>query len=105
MRFGNKNEGEPEDFPAKARRLVMEQYNETGIATPRGQRVNRLTMDDVYVVWFAYTLGNWKALVSTTRPDDRYYEVTHKRENDGSDGPSVTYIDTYLKTHNTVVED
>lgn len=105
MRFGNKTEGEREDFPTKARRLVMEQYNTTGIGTPRGQTIQPLTMDDVYVVWFTYTLGNWKALVSTTKPDNRYYEVTHKRENDGSDGPAVTFIDTYLKTHNIAVPD
>lgn len=31
----------------------------------------------VYVVWFAKTLQNWKALVSTTLPDGMYYEVTY----------------------------
>lgn len=33
--------------------------------------------DEVYVVWFSKTLGNWKALVSTTLPDGMYYEITY----------------------------
>lgn len=53
-----------------------------------------------YVVWFCFILGGWKALVSSTEADGRYYEVTHKPEHDGSDGPEATYIDTYVKTHN-----
>ena len=62
------------------------------------------SVDEVYVVWFAYILGNWKALCSTSLPDGRYYEVTFKRENDGSDGPACAYVDTYIKTHNVKVD-
>lgn len=50
-----------------------------------------------YIVWFCFILGGWKALVSSTEADGRYYEVTYnaaKRE---------AYIDTYKKTHNNVV--
>ena len=54
-------------------------------------------MEDIYVVWFSYTLGNWKALVSTSLPDGKYYEVTHSKERD------VTFVDTYLKISNTTV--
>lgn len=50
--------------------------------------------DDVYVVWFAYTLGNWKALVSTTLPDGMYYEVTYNSEK------NETYLDAYKKVQN-----
>lgn len=53
----------------------------------------------VYVVWFTYILGNWKALVSSTLPDGKYYEVTYnwaKRE---------SYIDCYLKVDNIKIED
>lgn len=53
----------------------------------------------VYVVWFAYTLGSWKALLSTTLPDGMYYEVTHnaaKRE---------TYLDAYKKFDNVCIPD
>jgi hypothetical protein len=55
--------------------------------------------DEVYVVWFCYTLGGWKALVSTTLPDGMYYEVTHnmiKHE---------TYIDAYKKFENVVIKE
>lgn len=53
-----------------------------------------VTEDEVYVVWFAKTLQNWKALVSTTLPDGMYYEVTHN----GDKGE--TYLDAYKKFDN-----
>lgn len=56
-------------------------------------------LDDVYIVWFCYILGGWKALVSTTLPDDQYYEVTYDREK------GQTYIDVYKKKENIVVPD
>lgn len=49
---------------------------------------------DVYVVWFAKTLQNWKALVSTSLPDGRYYEVTHNGDR------HETYLDAYVKLDN-----
>lgn len=55
--------------------------------------------DEVYVVWYAKTLGNWKALISTTLPDGAYYEVTHN----GAKGE--TYIDVYKKWDNVAVPD
>ena len=50
-----------------------------------------------YVVWFSKTLQNWKALVSTTLPDGRYYEVTHNGDK------SETYVDVYVKVDNYAV--
>lgn len=100
--FSTEDEGV--NYIEYAKRLILHQYNISGIGTPRGEEIDYLRIDEIYVVWFSYTLGNWKALLSTARPDGRYYEVTHKRENDGSDGPAVTFVDTYLKTHNVVVE-
>jgi hypothetical protein len=61
--------------------------------------------DEVYIVWFCYILGGWKALVSTTLPDGMYYEVTHKPEHDGSDGPAETYLDAYKKFDNIAIPD
>lgn len=52
--------------------------------------------DEVYVVWFAKTLQNWKALLSTTLPDGMYYEVTYN----GDKGE--TYLDAYKKFENVV---
>lgn len=54
---------------------------------------------DIYVVWFAKTLQNWKALVSTTIPDGKYYEITYN----GDVGEA--YLDAYVKIHNVVYPD
>jgi Family of unknown function (DUF6275) len=54
---------------------------------------------DVYVVWFCKVLQNWKALVSTTLPDQMYYEISHN----GDD--QETYIDCYKKVWNLCVKD
>jgi hypothetical protein len=53
--------------------------------------------DEVYVVWYCFILGGWKALVSTTLPDGRYYEVTYNK------AKSEVYLDTYKKTHNQAI--
>ena len=52
------------------------------------------TLDNIYIVWFCKTLQNWKALVSTTRPDGMYYEVTHNGDT------NETYVDVYKKWEN-----
>jgi len=56
-------------------------------------------LDEVYVVWFSKTLKNWKALISTTLPDQMYYEVTHNGE------AHETYIDAYKKWDNVCIQD
>ena len=73
------------DLPTMAKRVVFDQARKLGVELGEG---------DVYVVWFAYTLGNWKALCSTTEPDGRYYEVTYNKEK------NLGFVDTYVKTHN-----
>lgn len=95
--FSTADEGT--DYPQQAKELVH------GWVTGAGFTKDHPTfsIDEVYVVWFTYTLGNWKAMLSTSLPDGRYYEVTHKRDNDGSDGPAATFIDTYVKTHNVSI--
>lgn len=55
------------------------------------------TTGTVYVVWFAYVLGGWKALCSTDLPDGRYYEVTYSKDK------GVAFLDTYLKISNQEV--
>jgi len=49
---------------------------------------------DVYLVWFCFILGGWKAMLSTSLPDGMYYEVTH------SAVKKETYIDAYKKFDN-----
>jgi hypothetical protein len=57
---------------------------------------DKILLEDVYIVSFTYILSNWKALVSTTIPDDRYYEVTHRAAGE-------TYLDVYVKERNQVI--
>lgn len=47
-----------------------------------------------YVVWYAYILGGWKAVGSTSKPDGRYFEVTYNKDAD------EFYVDTYIKISN-----
>ena len=87
---------EQEGFQEKARRLVFEYIK------PRLEKTDTHTtfaQDEVYVVWFAKTLGCWKALVSTTLPDGMYYEVTYNGDRKES------YVDAYKKFDNVCVPD
>lgn len=79
----------------KARAIVRDYFNSHVDVTDGVQ----ISMEDVYVVWFSKTLQNWKALVSTTVPDNKYYELTYN----GDKGE--TYIDVYVKLDNQVVKD
>lgn len=78
-----------EDFPTEAKVLV------SGYVA----RNTDEAQVEVFIVWFAKSLQNWKALVSTSIPDGRYYEVTH----DGNRG--VTYLDVYQKFDHLEVVD
>jgi hypothetical protein len=83
-----------ETFQETACRLVFEYVK------PRLEKTDRhvtFSIDECYIVWFNYTLGNWKALVSTTLPDGMYYEVTHNANK------NETYIDAYKKFDNVMV--
>lgn len=78
----------------KARRIIMNYFNDHVDVTDG----KRLTMDDVFVVWFAKTLQNWKCLVSTMVSDGMYYEVTHNGDK------NETYVDVYKKWENYCVK-
>lgn len=54
---------------------------------------------EVYVVWFGKTLHHYKALLGTTLPDGRYYEVTYNGVEEEH------YLDVYQKTENIVIPD
>ena len=73
-----------------ARKIVMDYFNSHVDVTDKKQ----ITMNDVYVVWFAKTLQNWKALVSTTVSDGMYYELTYNGDKD------EIYVDVYKKWEN-----
>lgn len=54
---------------------------------------------EVFTVWKAKVLQNWKYLISSTLPDGMYYELTYngdKRE---------WYMDAYKKFENRVIPD
>lgn len=84
--------GTPEDYPAKAKQIVRNYVvsNNTMLGVPDFS---------VYVVWFSYILGGWKALVSTTLADGWYYEVTYNATK------HETYLDGYPKYFNIVIPD
>jgi hypothetical protein len=56
-------------------------------------------VEEVYVVWFCYILGGWKSLLSTDRPDGRYYEVTFDTI------VGRYYVDTYVKESNIPIDE
>lgn len=79
----------------KAKQLVMDYFNEHVDATSG----KKLTLENVFIVWFSKTLQNWKALVSTDVPDGMYYEITHNGDK------NETYVDVYKKWDNLCVHE
>ena len=79
----------------KAKRIVLEYFNDRVEVTDGF----KLSMDDVYIVWFSKTLQNWKALVSTNVSDGMYYEVTYNGDS------KETYLDVYKKWDNKCIPD
>lgn len=65
----------------------------------RLEKTDEIPEFEVYVVWFAKTLQNWKALVSTTISDGMYYEVTYNGDK------KETYLDVYKKFENVCIAD
>lgn len=75
------------DIPTRAKSLVLNYIIENSPASEQ----DILLETEVFVVWFVKVLQNWKALVSTSTPDGKYYEITHDGEN------AATYVDIYQK--------
>lgn len=55
-------------------------------------------LDDVYEVTHSFVLGNQKAMLSTTLPDGKYYEVTYNSEKE------EMYVDCYVRTNQKVIK-
>jgi hypothetical protein len=84
------------EFVPKSKQLVADYTNRhTDISDGPGRLINP---EDVYVVWYAKTLQNAKALLSTPLPDGMYYEVTLNGDKD------EIYFDAYKKFDNIRVE-
>ena len=54
---------------------------------------------DVYFVWKAKILQNWKYLISSTLTDGMYYELTFNGDK------NEWYLDAYKKFENVVIPD
>lgn len=54
---------------------------------------------DVYTVWKAKALQNWKYLISSTLYDGMYYELTYNGDK------KEWYLDAYKKFENVVVKE
>lgn len=89
------NRPDPKNHPAVARRHVFDVIKAN---LEKTDLHITFAEDEVYVVWFCYILGGWKALCSTTLPDGRYYEATFNKDKD------EVYIDTYVKVDNTSID-
>lgn len=81
-----------QDFEQMATEFVAAYYN-----SHSDKEADRITAEDVYVVWMVKALQNNKALLSTTVPDGVYYEFTWN--GDKEEG----YLDVYRKWENVVL--
>ena len=59
---------------------------------------NKITPEDMYIVWFCKTLQNWKALVSGVYVKE-YIEVTYNGDR------QEAYVDVYQKVCNECIKD
>lgn len=86
--------GSGEDYQEIAKKAVRDyirqSQNQTYTTLPRPDF-------DVYVIWWSKTLQNWKAVLGTTLPDGKIYELTH------NGNENTTYFDVYGKVHNFAI--
>lgn len=86
--------GEPTDYQSKAKRLLVEYVDSQLEAS--GESSEKYAYE-VYVIWFAKVLQNWKGILGTTMPDGKIYEITFDGDNDR------TFLDEYTKTRNITI--
>jgi hypothetical protein len=82
------------EFEVICKNLIVDYVNEHFDQTDGTQPID---ITNVYVVWMCKTLKNSKALLSTTVPDGKYYEMTYNGEKD------ELYMDVYTKVQNICV--
>ncbi|ASZ72581.1 hypothetical protein NELLIE_8 [Arthrobacter phage Nellie] len=83
----------PDKFLIEAKQRVVCEHNQT---CRDGKEIEP---NDVYIVWFAKTLQNWKALVSTDKFSGTYWEVTYNGDKEEA------YVDRYVKANNMRIKD
>ena len=59
---------------------------------------NKITPEDMYIVWFSKTLQNWKALVSGVYVKE-YIEITYNGDR------QEAYLDVYQKVCDECIKD
>ena len=59
---------------------------------------NKITPEDMYIVWFSKTLQNWKALVSGVHVKE-YIEITYNGDR------QEAYVDVYQKVCDECIKD
>ncbi len=82
------------EFEAFAKKAVADYYNARVDATSKAA----ITAENVYIVWMVKALQNNKALLSTTVPDNMYYELTYNGDK------NEAYLDAYRKWENVVIK-
>lgn len=60
-------------------------------------KIDKVPVFQVYIVWQCKTLQNWKFLISTDISDGMYYEVTYNGDKD------EWYLDAYKKFENRCI--
>lgn len=80
-------------FVELCKKLVVKSFNE------RADKTDNFNIDEneVYVVWLSKALQNNKALLSTTVPDGKYYEITYNGDR------CEFYLDVYVKLANVCI--
>lgn len=78
------------DFQNICKEKVVEYFNERVEKTDN----TKITIDDVFVVWYCKTLQNAKVLLSTVVSDGMYYELTYNGDK------NELYLDAYKKWEN-----
>lgn len=58
---------------------------------------NHVTVDDVFTVWKAKTIQNWKYIMGTTAPDNLLFEVTYNGDRD------EIYVDCYKQEFKYII--
>lgn len=86
-------------FLDKAKDLVVRLFTNQPDLFGDEKNVHVISPNDFYIVWFAKTLQNWKALISTDMISGIYIEVTYN----GSKQES--YLDVYRKDRNVCIPD
>lgn len=72
-------------FQELAQEKVIEYFKSKGV---------KVAKQEVFIVWLSKVLQNNKALLSTTLPDEHYFEVTFNGDK------NELYVDVYDKEEN-----